>query len=207
MAFKPPYIVTTGMDCTDLLTTLHLPPSPLLHTSHPPACIPGWDNLPLLLLPEHLHTEDHHHSPLQEGHLERHEEVDKSISKPFHQWRNSRSDALTYHALVALIVQVVFLPLTVTALIGVAKVMFMLSLSMRSHEECSEEVLDVGPLAGGLRPGRARGTPRLHPLCPGHPHLHETDRHPSLRDHHLPPLPHLVHLAPCLRTSLLEELL
>ena len=33
-----------------------------------------------------------------------------------------RSDALTYHSLVALIVQVVFLPLTVTAIIGVAKV-------------------------------------------------------------------------------------
>ena len=38
-------------------------------------------------------------------------------------WREMRrSDALTYHSLVALIVQVVFLPLTVTAIIGVAKV-------------------------------------------------------------------------------------
>ena len=39
------------------------------------------------------------------------------------RWRDMRrSDALTYHALVALIVQVVFLPLTITALVGVAKV-------------------------------------------------------------------------------------
>ena len=39
------------------------------------------------------------------------------------RWRDMRrSDALTYHALIALILQVVFLPLTITALVGVAKV-------------------------------------------------------------------------------------
>ena len=39
------------------------------------------------------------------------------------RWRDMRrSDGLTYHALIALIVQVVFLPLTITALVGVAKV-------------------------------------------------------------------------------------
>ena len=43
------------------------------------------------------------------------------------RWRDMRrSDALTYHALIALIVQVVFLPLTITALVGVAKVAFSL---------------------------------------------------------------------------------
>ena len=55
-----------------------------------------------------------------------HSDHDKNLYLYLHRkddWRDiRRSDGLTYHALVALITQVVFIPLTVTALIGVAKV-------------------------------------------------------------------------------------
>ena len=68
-------------------------------------------------------------------------------------------------------------------------------------------MLDVDPLASDVRPGRGGGADGLRPLCPPHSNLPQTDLHPSVSPHHLPPLPDLVHNAPCLRSSLFPELL
>ena len=113
-----------------------------------------------------------------------------------------RSDALTYHSLVALIVQVVFLPLTVTAIIGVAKV---------GGDEADEyetlmfleEMLDVVAVAGGVWPGSGGGDGRFSPLCPRHPDITQVNLHPSGARNNILALSLLVHISPCVRTSLL----
>ena len=118
-------------------------------------------------------------------------------------WREMRrSDALTYHSLVALIVQVVFLPLTVTAIIGVAKV---------GGDEADEyetlmfleEMLDVVAVAGGVWPGSGGGVGRFSPLCPRHPDITQVNLHPSGACNNILTLSLLVHISPCVRTSLL----